>query len=97
MRNLDEISRKQYWTTAEAVAVLGRGRLYILAQFDAGRIGGHWTGGGNGRGHRRINADSARRFFAGIDKTRGEVSSITGTERIAMFRRSLKAQRGQDA
>ena len=88
MRNLDEIKQKQYWTTVEAAAVIGRSGYVIKSAFDSGDIKGHWTG--KGQGHRRINADSARAYFRRLDGERATVAQpevIGVAERIAMFRR----------
>lgn len=63
-----KLSEREYWTTTEAAAVMGRSAGYWARMFDDGVVRGYKDRG------RHLQADSCRAHLERLSAERGEVS-----------------------
>jgi hypothetical protein len=102
--NVAALKEREYWTPAEAAAVLGRGVSHWKRVFDAGQVAGYRDGGHEAR---YLCAESARAYCRDLVTAQVVTAPVTEVDRaraaldeFAAWRRSRKTTKtpcGRDA
>jgi len=93
--SLDVLTIREYWTPAEAALVLGRGRDFWSARYDAGDVSGYTEGRA-----RFLSAASARDYLAalcGPSVPAGPTPAQIAKESVRAFQAKQRARYSKSA